>query len=204
MVYINIGFAKPEQSLADFQAPSTWDLDRLSTVPSLGYCWSSSYTMVAASKTFLAAGALGLAAAVPVNQDQPTSFKVVQQRNPNYDDSIFVPRGALAMYKAYMKYGKPVPEGINKTVSEYRAAKQARRVKRATSGAVTTTPVDDDLEYIVSTETFSTTHNVHLFLGFTNPLMKGLSIYCLSLAGVNWPAQIESEMLSPWRYHISK
>jgi hypothetical protein len=93
--------------------------------------------MIAAVKSLLAASVLGLAAAVPVNEAKPGSFKVIQQRNPNYDNSTFVPRGALAMYKAYMKYGAPIPDAINKTVSEYHAAKQARLAKRASSGTVT-------------------------------------------------------------------
>ncbi|KAI4603831.1 Type I transmembrane sorting receptor [Pestalotiopsis sp. 9143b] len=105
--------------------------------------------MIAAVKSLLAASLLGLAVAAPTNEVKPGSFKVVQQRNPNYDNSTFVPRGALAMYKAYMKYGAPVPDAINKTVTEYRAAKQARLLaKRAGSGTVTTTPVSDDEEYI--------------------------------------------------------
>lgn len=94
--------------------------------------------MIAAVKSLLAASLLGLAVAAPTNEVKPGSFKVVQQRNPNYDNSTFVPRGALAMYKAYMKYGAPVPDAINKTVTEYRAAKQARLLaKRAGSGTVT-------------------------------------------------------------------
>ncbi|ETS75953.1 hypothetical protein PFICI_12897 [Pestalotiopsis fici W106-1] len=105
--------------------------------------------MIGVVKSLLAASVLSLAAAAPYNEVKPGSFKVVQQRNPHYDNSTFVPRGALAMYKAYMKYGAPVPDAINKTVTEYRAAKQARLLaKRARSGSVTTTPVNDDEEYI--------------------------------------------------------
>ncbi|KAF3014736.1 Type I transmembrane sorting receptor [Neopestalotiopsis sp. 37M] len=103
--------------------------------------------MIGVVKSLLAASVLGLAAAAPYNEIKPGSFKVVQQRNPNYDNSTFVPRGALAMYKAYMKYGAPVPDAINKTVTEYRAAKQARRLAKR-DGTVTTTPVNDDEEYI--------------------------------------------------------
>lgn len=114
--------------------------------------------MISSIKALLALSVMGLVAGMPVNEVQPGSFKVVQERNPNYDNSTFVPHGAIATYKAYMKYGAPVPDAINKTVSEYRAAKQARRLKRAgTSGSVTTTSVNDDEEYITRESCFMST-----------------------------------------------
>lgn len=97
--------------------------------------------MIGVVKSLLAASVLGLAAAAPYNEVKPGSFKVVQQRNPNYDNSTFVPRGALAMYKAYMKYGAPVPDAINKTVTEYRAAKQARRLAKRDGTVTVSCPV---------------------------------------------------------------
>ncbi|KAH8659789.1 aspartic peptidase domain-containing protein [Xylariales sp. PMI_506] len=98
------------------------------------------------SRFILAAvGLMGLASAHPINEVKPGSFSVTQKRNPNYNNSTFVPKAALAVYKTYMKYGKPVPATIAQIVSDYRAAKVA---KRATSGSATNEPVDGDEEWI--------------------------------------------------------
>jgi hypothetical protein len=100
-----------------------------------------------ASTLALATGLLGLAAAHPVNEIRPGSFKVTQVRNSNYDNSTFVPRAALAMYKTYLKFGKPVPDSIAQTVADYRSNKTANLARRTTGSAVNT-PLSYDEEYI--------------------------------------------------------
>ncbi|KAH8649374.1 eukaryotic aspartyl protease [Xylariales sp. PMI_506] len=89
---------------------------------------------------------LGSAFAAPLNEVTAGHFSVTQVRNPNYDNSTFVPRGPLAMYKTYLKYGKPVPEGLAQTIAEYRASVKAKRT--GSSGSATTTPASGDEEWI--------------------------------------------------------
>jgi hypothetical protein len=100
--------------------------------------------MVASSKMLFVSGLFALAAAHPLNEVKPGSFSVTKVRNPNYDNSTFVPRGPLAMYKTYLKYGKPVPAALAKTVADYRAAKLAKRV----AGSAVTSPAEGDEEWI--------------------------------------------------------
>lgn len=99
---------------------------------------------MAALTLALVASLLGLAAAHPVNEVRPGSFKVTQIRNENYDNTTFVPRGPLATYKTYMKFKAPIPEGLNQTVQQYRQAKIARR----STGSAVNTPVNGDEEWI--------------------------------------------------------
>ncbi|KAI0000737.1 Asp-domain-containing protein [Xylariaceae sp. FL0662B] len=98
--------------------------------------------MPSLSQTFILATAAlsSLAFAAPLEEKKGHSFTVHQVRNPNH-----VKNGALALAKAYRKYGAPVPEYLVHALNRTSAAAKA---KRAGSGSAKTTPEADDLEYL--------------------------------------------------------
>lgn len=83
---------------------------------------------------------VGLASAVPFQPNiNNGSFTVETFPNPKH-----VPHGPTAMYKAYLKYGKPPPAELVKTVMDYRARKKAQRG----FGSVVSKPEEQDSAWL--------------------------------------------------------
>ncbi|KAI0596209.1 aspartic peptidase domain-containing protein [Biscogniauxia sp. FL1348] len=87
----------------------------------------------------LVAAALSLTSAAPLEEQKGHSFTVHQVRNPKH-----VKNGALALAKAYRKYGAPFPESLTAALSNQTSA----NTKRATTGSAATTPEEYDIEYL--------------------------------------------------------
>ncbi|KAH7146223.1 secreted aspartic proteinase precursor [Dactylonectria macrodidyma] len=77
-------------------------------------------------------------AAVPTNNVRGGKFSVAQVKNTK-----FVKSGPLALAKAYRKYGAELPAGLAATVDKIKNG-PARR----TEGSATTTPTEDDSEWL--------------------------------------------------------
>ncbi|KAI1266949.1 secreted aspartic proteinase precursor [Xylariaceae sp. FL1019] len=92
--------------------------------------------MVYAAKLALLGALLGAASAAP--SPSTSSFTVNQVANPKYR-GYHNPKATVA--KTYLKYGKPVPEALAKSMA-------ASKEKRASTGSVTTTSIEGDLEWI--------------------------------------------------------
>ncbi|KAI1497917.1 secreted aspartic proteinase precursor [Biscogniauxia marginata] len=91
------------------------------------------------SQTFLlVTAALSLASAAPLEEQKGHSFTVHQVRNPKH-----VKNGALALAKAYRKFGAPLPEYLTSAINQTYA-----NSKRATTGSAATTPEEYDVEYL--------------------------------------------------------
>ena len=88
--------------------------------------------------SFLAA--TGLAAAVPAKVGTTVkNFSVDAVPNPN-----LVRNGAAALARAYIKFGKPVPDNVAAAVASSKAAAQ----RRSNTGSATNTPTQYDSEYL--------------------------------------------------------
>ncbi|KAI1630537.1 aspartic peptidase domain-containing protein [Biscogniauxia mediterranea] len=87
----------------------------------------------------LVAAALSLTSAAPLEEQKGHSFTVHQVRNPKH-----VKNGALALAKAYRKYGAPFPEYLTTALNNQTSA----NTKRATTGSAATTPEEYDIEYL--------------------------------------------------------
>jgi hypothetical protein len=149
------------------------------------------------SQTFLLASAavLSLSSAAPLEEQPGHSFTVHQVRNTHH-----VKNGALALAKAYRKYGAPMPASLTSALSTTYATS-----KRATSGSAVTTPEDFDTEYLtpVKIGTPAQTLNLDFDTGssdlwvfsseLTSKLQTGHSVYSPSksttskkLSGATW------------------
>lgn len=94
--------------------------------------------MLTLTQTFiLATAALSAVSAAPVEEKGHT-FTVHQVRNPKH-----VKNGALALAKAYRKFGAPFPEYLTSALNQTYA-----NTKRATTGSAVTTPEEYDVEYL--------------------------------------------------------
>ncbi|XXH03078.1 hypothetical protein Hte_009468 [Hypoxylon texense] len=89
----------------------------------------------------LAAAALSVTSAAPVEESKGHSFTVHQVRNPKH-----VKNGALALAKAYRKFGAPFPEYLTSALNTTYANTAA--AKRAATGSAVTTPEEYDVEYL--------------------------------------------------------
>ncbi|KAH8658154.1 aspartic peptidase domain-containing protein [Xylariales sp. PMI_506] len=92
-----------------------------------------------AQKIVVAAVALAsVASAAPVEGQsvEGHSFTVHQVRNTKH-----VKNGARALAKAYLKYGKPIPDFLQTALNNLNS-------KRATTGSAVTTPEEYDVEYL--------------------------------------------------------
>lgn len=82
--------------------------------------------------------AAGMAAASALRRDVPGgTFEITQVRNPNFTGKI----GPLALAKAYIKYGKPLPDDLAQAVARIQG-----NVKRA-EGTQAATPAIYDTAY---------------------------------------------------------
>lgn len=136
-------------------------------------------------------------AAAPLEEHRQRSpgFTVHQVRNPS-----FVKNGAVALARAYRKFGKPLPEGLSSTM--------AVRRRQEEQGSAETTPEPQDTEYLtpVAVGTPAQTLNLDFDTGssdlwvFSSELPKsqqsGHSIYTASkstsakkLSGASWSIQ---------------
>ncbi|KAI0173568.1 aspartic peptidase domain-containing protein [Hypoxylon sp. FL1284] len=87
----------------------------------------------------LAAAAFSVASAAPLEEQKGHSFTVHQVRNPKH-----VKNGALALARAYRKFGAAMPESLTAAVNATYAAK----AKRASTGSAKSTPEQYDSEYL--------------------------------------------------------
>lgn len=103
---------------------------------------SSQSKMPSLSQTLLlAAAAFSVTSAAPVEEQKGHSFTVHQVRNPKH-----VKNGALALAKAYRKYGAAFPEYLTSALNTTYAGAVAK--KRASTGSAVTTPEEYDVEYL--------------------------------------------------------
>ncbi|KAI1340960.1 secreted aspartic proteinase precursor [Xylariaceae sp. FL0016] len=111
-----------------------------SIIPSLHPRFSSSRTLVtmvlSTNKLAVAAIMAGAAAAAPAPAVKPGRFSVPQVRNENFKRN-----GPLQIAKTYLKYGKPVPADLAKTLGWDTNGKRD-------TGSETTTPEEYDSEYL--------------------------------------------------------
>ncbi|KAI1322573.1 aspartic peptidase domain-containing protein [Xylariaceae sp. FL0255] len=98
--------------------------------------------MVATTYALTAAALAGLAAAQPVSTKVGT-FSVPQVANP-----FFKASGPIALQKAYLKYGIPVPEGLYKTATQHKNWNRLRR----DHGNATNNPTASDEEYLTQVQ----------------------------------------------------
>ncbi|KAI2464022.1 secreted aspartic proteinase precursor [Annulohypoxylon bovei var. microspora] len=90
-----------------------------------------------AGKLAVAAAVVGLATATPT----PPTTKVGTFSVPQVNNTNFKAHGPAQMARTYLKYGAKVPEGLAKTVADFKLA-------RRSSGSVKTTPEQYDTEYL--------------------------------------------------------
>lgn len=103
---------------------------------------------MAPSLTALLSASLAFAAiatGAPTSSTQSKTFSVGQVKNTN-----FIRNGPLALAKAYLKYGVPLPEDLAKAVSNIQPARKVRRDDG--SGSAVTTPADQDVEWLTPVE----------------------------------------------------
>ncbi|KAF5714857.1 hypothetical protein FMUND_7238 [Fusarium mundagurra] len=81
-----------------------------------------------------------IALGAPAAQDK--KFTVEQVKNPK-----FIKNGPLALAHVYAKYGVPLPKGLEKAVQAVRPP-HAHSKRQSGSGSATTTPSDEDVEWL--------------------------------------------------------
>ncbi|KAI1211476.1 secreted aspartic proteinase precursor [Annulohypoxylon truncatum] len=93
--------------------------------------------VASAGKLAVAAAVAGLATATPT----PPKTKVGTLSVPQVKNAGFVPHGPTQLAKAYLKYGAKLPEGLAKTVADFKISKRD-------SGSAKTTPEENDIQYL--------------------------------------------------------
>ncbi|KAI0891168.1 secreted aspartic proteinase precursor [Annulohypoxylon nitens] len=93
--------------------------------------------VASAGKLALAAAIAGLATATPTPpKTKVGTFSVPQVKNPG-----FKAHGPAQLARTYLKYGAKLPEGLAKTVADF-------KVSRRDSGSAKTTPEENDIQYL--------------------------------------------------------
>ncbi|KAI1332445.1 secreted aspartic proteinase precursor [Xylariaceae sp. FL0255] len=99
--------------------------------------------MVGLTSVALLGAIAGISSAAP--SPSTGSFSIQQVRNPNFKGT-----NPLAVHaKAFLKYGKPVPEGLASTL---KAQKADYLAKRGVQGSVATNPTAGDEEWITAVQ----------------------------------------------------
>lgn len=111
--------------------------------------------MVAPNALLLAASVAGLVAAAPAPEPQltkprtkiGTTMSVKQVRNPLFRQRHKAHHGSAELAKTYMKFGKPMPEGLSKILDLFNLD-LGKRVINGTRGSAVASPEENDIQYL--------------------------------------------------------